>query len=83
MYSLVLSLVLSSPHVLAERLNVEVDGKECVIKEIIYDDTYQVVLALGNCQIFYDMCTKDFCNVKKFDDPEDVFNIDTDNIGFK
>ena len=66
MYGLILSLVLSSP-IHAERANVTVNDKDCVIKVIKYNDVDNLVWAIGNCQVFYDMCTKDFCKVEKID----------------
>jgi hypothetical protein len=82
MYSLVLSLVLSSSNVLADKLNVEVDGEECKLKTIYYDAVNNYVHAIGNCQFLYDICTDDFCRVKKIGDKELNFGLH-DNVGKK
>ena len=76
MYSLILSLVLSSPNVLAERAQLEVDGKDCKVKAIKYDETHNIIWAMGNCQVIYDMCTEDFCRVKKMQPKELNFSVE-------
>ena len=81
MYSLILSLVLSSQNIFAEKLNVEVDGKDCVIKIIQYNDIDNLVWAIGNCQILYDMCNNDFCKVQRLEQKELIFN--PKNVGKK
>ena len=79
MYSLILSLVLSSP-IHAERAFVEVDGRDCVFKLIKYNEIDNLVWAVGNCQVLFDMCTKDFCKVEKFT-PKDLNFGGKENIG--
>ena len=81
MYGLILSLVLSSS-IYAERLDVEVDGKDCVIKYIRYNDIDNLVWAVGNCDVFYDMCTEDFCKVEKIEIKDLNFGT-KDNVGQK
>lgn len=81
MYGLILSLVLSSP-IHADRALVNVDGKDCVFKVIEYNDVDNLIWTKGNCQALYDMCTKDFCKVRKVDQ-EDLNFGNRDNIGKK
>lgn len=82
MYSLILALVLSSPVQSIERNNVTVDGKDCKIKTIVYDNRHNYIYAVGNCQVLYDMCTKDFCKVRKHDE-EEIFYGNSENVGEK
>ena len=81
MYSLILSLVLSGS-VLAERPSVEVDGKDCLIKSIVYDDINNYVHTIGNCDTLYEMCTEDYCKVKKMKKKDLNFGM-SDNVGKK
>ena len=81
MYSLILSLVLSSQAV-ADRAGVEVDGKDCVFKLIQYNEVDNLVWAVGNCDILYEKCVEDFCKVEKI--PKKDLNFGTaDNVGKK
>ena len=79
MYGLILSLVLSSP-IHADRPGVEVDGKDCIFKVIQYNDVDNLIWTVGNCQVLYDMCTKDFCKVQRIEQ-EDLNFGTVDNIG--
>ena len=54
------------------KINVEVDGKDCVIEEIHYSGIYSFVVAKGNCTVIYDMCTKSFCKVQKMGSRQDL-----------
>jgi hypothetical protein len=82
MNSLILALVLSSPNVHADRALVEVDGKDCIFKLIKYNEIDNLVWAVGNCQVLFDLCTKDFCKVEKFSQKDLNFG-GKKNIGFK
>ena len=80
MYSLILSLVLST-QVYADRANVEVDGKNCIIKHIKYNEVDNLIYAVGNCDIIYEMCEETFCTVEKL--PQKDLYFSTENVGQK
>lgn len=79
---IIVLLVLCTTTAQAKKLNVEVDGDECRLIEIRYDDINNMVYAVGNCQIFYEMCDKDFCKVIKMEPKELDFG-NANNIGLQ
>ena len=78
MYSLILSLVLSGS-VHADRLNVQVDDKDCVIKVIQYNEIDNIFWAIGNCQEFYNKCEEDYCKVERL--PQKDLTFRKENVG--
>jgi hypothetical protein len=68
------AIALSSP-----RLDVEVQGKDCVIKTIVFDGVNSYVHAMGNCDIIYDKCLEDNCDVQDYDFPD--LNFGKKNVG--
>jgi competence protein ComGF len=47
------------------KINVEVDGKDCVVEEIHYSEIYSYIIAKGNCTVIYNICKESFCEVKE------------------
>lgn len=47
------------------KINVEVDGKDCVIEEIHYSGMYSFIVAKGNCTVIYDICKESYCDVQE------------------
>lgn len=64
------------------RLDVSANDEDtCKIVSIYYDETHNYVKTIGGCQILFDMCTDDFCSVKKIDPKE--LNFGWEKIGKK
>ena len=78
---IILLLLLCDTANAANRPNLEVNGKNCVIKRIYYDDINNYIHALGNCDILFEMCTEDFCMVKKVNQGQLQFG--NENVGKK
>lgn len=79
LYGLLLILILSSSAI-AGKLSVVIDEKDCVFKLIQYNDMDNLVWAVGNCQVLYDLCTEDFCKIERITEKELNFGT-ADNIG--
>ena len=60
MYTFLMLAALSMP-----RINVEVDGNECMIKHILYDDVSTYVRLIGNCEEVYKRCNPRNCIIEK------------------
>jgi hypothetical protein len=71
---MLLAVTLSSP-----RLDVEVQNKECVIREIRYNYIHSYIHAVGNCDFIYEKCIEDKCDVEKLE-YEDL-NFGKKNVG--
>jgi len=76
-------LIVSSTTILNQasaRLNSEVDDDECRIILIKYSGIDNYIYAQGNCELLYEMCTEDYCTVKKLENKDLNFG-KHDNIG--
>ena len=65
MYISLILAILSLP-----RMDVEVGNKDCQIKTIIYTDQHSYIHAIGNCDMIYDKCIEDNCDVQHKDYPD-------------
>ena len=63
--NLMLIATLSLPN-----LNVEVNGKECVIKRIEFSYIHSYIHAVGNCDFIYEKCLEDKCDVEPIKDED-------------
>jgi hypothetical protein len=53
------------------KINVEVNGKDCVVEEIHYSGIYNFIVAKGNCTIIYNICKESFCDVQEMNTKDD------------
>ena len=65
MYTYLMLAALSLPN-----LNVEVNGKECVIKQIRFGYIHSYVHMVGNCDYIYEKCIEDECDVEPIKDED-------------
>jgi hypothetical protein len=73
-YLMLLASTLSSP-----RLDVEIGGKDCYIKTIVYDGWNSYVHMIGNCDYIYKKCIEDNCDVDEI--PQKELNFGKKDIG--
>ena len=62
------------------RMDVEVNGKNCVIREIRYSYIHSYIHAVGNCDFIYDKCIEDNCDVEKI--KEEDLNFGKKEVGW-
>ena len=60
MYIYLMLATLSMP-----KLDVEVQGKDCYIKTIVYQGINSYVHMIGNCDYIYKKCIEDNCEVDR------------------
>ena len=70
---------LGSPNI--ERLDVTVNNKDCIIKEVRFQGIHSYIHTIGNCDMIYDKCLEDNCNVQGV--PLNEHNFGQDAIGIK
>ena len=73
-YLMLLATALGSP-----KIDVEVLNQNCYIKEIRTDGLYSEVHMMGNCDVIYELCKRDRCEVDHIKQKE--LNFGKKNIG--
>ena len=67
----VVILIITLSKAAEAKINVEVDGKDCVVEEIHYSGIYNFIVAKGNCTIIYNICKESFCDVQEMNTKDD------------
>jgi hypothetical protein len=78
-YGLIALLLI--PTLASARIDAKVNEDGCKIVAIHYDEIHNYVEAVGGCQVLFDMCTEDFCSVKKIEAKE--LNFGQENLSNK
>ena len=74
MYIYLMLAALSMP-----RMDVEVNGRECVIRVIKYSYIHSYIHAVGTCDFLYDKCIEDNCDLQEI--KEEDLNFGSKEVG--